>query len=72
MPDSIERAFRLRTDQNHAKPAKALLGIGLMLVVALALYGFNAVWSNAASPSSALQKTFHTVHLSPLGDRAAR
>jgi hypothetical protein len=58
-------------DQNRAKPAKAMLGIGLLFTIALALYGFNALHhSNAARTSAAWPTTYGTAHYAPSEDNS--
>lgn len=68
-------------DQHVDKPKKAVLGLGLLLAIALALYGFNAAqradamhgpsakWQTNASPQS---NGFDTAHLAPREDNSLR
>lgn len=66
-------------DQHVDKPRKAMLGLGLLLAIALALYGFNAAHREHAirASSAALQSTpafagFDTAHLAPREDTSLR
>lgn len=66
-------------DQHVDKPRKAMLGLGLLLAIALALYGFNTVHREhaARASSAALQSApalggFDTAHLAPREDTSLR
>ncbi|WP_315833252.1 hypothetical protein [Bradyrhizobium prioriisuperbiae] len=67
-------------DQHVDKPKKAALGLGLLLAIALALYGFNTAHSAGdatRTPSAALQNAplpgwFDSAHLAPREDTSLR
>lgn len=71
-------------EQHVDKPRKAMLGLGLLLAVALALYGFNAAHRAEAmqhtatsSPMTSWQTNpssngSDTVHLAPREDNSLR
>lgn len=66
-------------DQHGDKPKKAVLGLGLLLAIGLALYGFNAAHSAANAmhtPAAVLQAPapdgFDSAHLAPREDNSLR
>jgi hypothetical protein len=67
-------------DQHVDKPKKAVLGLGLLLAIALALYGFNTAHSAAnamRTPAAVLQTNpapdgVDSAHLAPREDTSLR
>jgi hypothetical protein len=61
-------------DRNVAKPTKAILGLGLLFAIALALYGFNVARHSTAQSSIqtpvASSSGFDTAHLAPREDHS--
>lgn len=67
-------------DRNVAKPAKAMLGLSLLVAIALALYGFNVMrhstvvqtLGTASSVNTPYVNTAHlnTTHLAPQEDHS--
>jgi hypothetical protein len=61
-------------DRNVAKPTKAILGLGLLFAIALALYGFNVARHSSAQSSVQTpivsSSGFDTAHLAPREDHS--
>ena len=76
----------IHIDQHVDKPMKAVLGLGLLLAIALVLYGFNAGHHADATrmsathmPSTVVERAmtpassgFDTAHLAPREDNSLR
>jgi hypothetical protein len=63
----------VRNDPNADKPIKAAWGLGMLLVISLALYGFNAAHhSHAASAptSEATMHAYNNAHFAPREDNS--